>query len=136
MGISRPRGGQEHPGGAGVRHQGDARVTVSVLVISGMLAGLAGFAEAAGVQHRMIENISPGYGYTAIVVALLGQTDPIGVLVAALLFAALQIGASTMESAVGVPSSVITVIQYLVVLLLIGRGAFDLVRRRLRGSAS
>ena len=84
----------------------------------------------------MIENISPGYGYTAIVVALLGQTNPIGVLVAALLFAALQIGASTMESAVGVPSSVITVIQYLVVLLLIGRGAFDLVRRRLRGSAS
>jgi general nucleoside transport system permease protein len=111
------------------------RVVVSVLVISGMLAGLAGFAEAAGVQHRMIENISPGYGYTAIVVALLGQTNPVGVLVAALLFAALQIGASTMESAVGVPSSVITVIQYLVVLLLIGRGAFGLVRRKLRGSA-
>ncbi len=108
------------------------RVTVSVLVVSGALAGLAGFCEAAGVQHRMIENISPGYGYTAIVVALLGQTDPIGVFVAAVLFAALQIGASTMESAVGVPSSVITVIQYLVVLLLIGRGAMDLVRARLR----
>ena len=110
------------------------RVTVSVLVASGALAGLAGFCEAAGVQHRMIENISPGYGYTAIVVALLGQTDPIGVFVAAILFAALQIGASTMESAVGVPSSVITVIQYLVVLLLIGRGAMDLVRARLRGA--
>jgi ABC-type uncharacterized transport system permease subunit len=107
------------------------RVMVSALVVSGMLAGLAGFCEAAGVQHRMIENISPGYGYTAIVVALLGQTNPIGVLIAAILFAALQIGASTMESAVGVPSSVITVIQYLVVLLLIGRGAFDLVRSRI-----
>jgi general nucleoside transport system permease protein len=103
-------------------------VMVSALVVSGMLAGLAGFCEAAGVQHRMIENISPGYGYTAIVVALLGQTNPIGVFAAAVLFAALQIGASTMESAVGVPSSVITVIQYLVVLLLIGRGAFDLIR--------
>ncbi len=110
-------------------------VLVSALVASGMLAGLAGFCEAAGVQHRMIENISPGYGYTAIVVALLGQTSPIGVLVAAILFAALQIGASTMESAVGVPSSVITVIQYLVVLLLIGRGAVDLVRTRIRTRA-
>jgi general nucleoside transport system permease protein len=108
-------------------------VTISVLAISGMLAGLAGFCEAAGVQHRMIENISPGYGYTAIVVALLGQINPLGVLIAAFLFAALQIGASTMESAVHVPSSVITVIQYMVVLLLIGRGAFDLVRARIIG---
>ncbi|HTZ52912.1 MAG TPA: ABC transporter permease [Spirochaetia bacterium] len=107
------------------------RVTVGALALSGMLAGLAGFCEAAGVQHRMIESISPGYGYTAIVVALLGQTSPLGVLVAAVLFAALQIGASTMESAVHVPSSVITVIQYLVVLLLIGRGAVDLARSRL-----
>ena len=48
---------------------------------------LAGFAEVAGVQRRMIENISPGYGYTAIVVALLGRTNPPAVLVAAILFA-------------------------------------------------
>ncbi len=105
---------------------------VSSLVLSGALAGLAGFCEASGIQQRMIENISPGYGYTAIVVALLGQTNPLGVLASAVLFAALQVGASTMESAVGVPSSVITVIQYLIVLLLIGRGAFDLFRNRLR----
>jgi simple sugar transport system permease protein len=110
------------------------RVMVSALVLSGMLAGLAGFCEAAGVQHRMIENISPGYGYTAIVVALLGQINPLGVLVSGVLFAALQVGASTMESAVGVPSSVITVIQYTVVLLLIGRGAFDMIRSRIRAS--
>lgn len=108
------------------------KVVVSSLVLSGMLAGLAGFCEVAGVQHRMIENLSPGYGYTAIVVALLGQINPLGVLVSGVLFAALQVGASTMESAVGVPSSVITVIQYLVVLLIIGRGGFDLIRSRFR----
>lgn len=108
------------------------RVMVSALVLSGMLAGLAGFCEVAGVQHRMIENLSPGYGYTAIVVALLGQINPLGVLASGVLFAALQVGASTMESAVGVPSAVITVIQYLVVLLIIGRGAFDLIRNRLQ----
>jgi simple sugar transport system permease protein len=103
---------------------------VSAFVVSGALAGIAGFTEAAGVQHRMIENLSPGYGYTAIVVALLGQLNPPFVLAAAVLFAALQVGASTMESAVGVPSSVVTIVQYLIVIFVIGRGAFDLVAGR------
>jgi simple sugar transport system permease protein len=106
---------------------------VSAFLLSGALAGLAGFTEVAGVQRRMIENLSPGYGYTAIVVALLGQLNPIAVLLSAILFAALQVGASTMESAVGVPSSVVTIVQYLIVIFIIGRGAFDLLaglRRR------
>ena len=105
---------------------------VSAFVLSGALAGLAGFCEASGVHHRMIENISPGYGYTAIVVALLGQTNPSGVLASAFLFAALQVGASTMESAVGVPSSIVTIVQYLIVIFVIGRGTVDLIRQRLR----
>ena len=63
---------------------------------------------------------------TAIVVALLGQTNPPLVVAAAILFAALQVGASTMESAVGVPSSVVTIIENLVVLFIIGRGALAL----------
>ncbi len=98
---------------------------VSAFVVSGALAGIAGFAEASGIQHRMIENLSPGYGYTAIVVALLGQLNPPVVLVSAVLFAALQVGASTMESAVGVPSSIVTIVQYLIVIFVIGRGVFD-----------
>lgn len=102
---------------------------LSSLLLSGALAGLAGFSEVAGVQRRMIENISPGYGYTAIVVALLGRTNPPAVFIAAILFAGLQVGASTMESAVGVPSSIATIIQYLVVLLLMGRGSFTLLRK-------
>lgn len=106
--------------------------TVSAFIVSGALAGLAGFSEAAGLHQRMIENISPGYGYTAIVVALLGQLNPPGVLAAALLFAALQVGAGTMESAVGVPSSVVTIIQYLIVIFIIGRGTFALIGRKWR----
>ncbi len=101
-------------------------------LVCGALAGLAGFSEVAGVQRRMIENLSPGFGYTAIIVALLGQTNPIGVLAAALLFAALQIGSTTMESAAGVPSALTTVIQALVVLLLIAQNALPrLLRRRM-----
>ena len=111
-------------------------VILSSLMLSGALAGLAGFAEVAGVQRRMIENISPGYGYTAIVVALLGRTNPPAVFIAAVLFAGLQVGASTMESAVGVPSAIATIIQYLIVLLIMGRGTFSLLYNwlnRLRG---
>lgn len=105
---------------------------LSSLMLSGAFAGLAGFSEAAGVHLRMIENISPGYGYTAIVVALLGRINPPAVLAAAVLFAALRVGASTMESAVGVPSSIAAIIQYLIVLLIMGRGALDLIRERVR----
>jgi simple sugar transport system permease protein len=103
------------------------RTLLATFLLSGALAGLAGFSEVAGVQERMIENLSPGYGYTAIVVALLGGLNPLAVLAAAMLFAALQVGASTMESAVGVPSSIVTVVQYLIVIFVIGRGFFDLV---------
>jgi general nucleoside transport system permease protein len=109
---------------------GATGVTLAAFLLSGGLAGLAGLMEVVGVQHRMIENLSPGYGYTAIIVALLGQTNPIGVLAAAILFAALQVGATTMESGAGVPSTLTTILQGLVVLFVIGHGAFDLLRRR------
>ena len=105
-------------------------MTVWAFLVSGGLAGLAGYMEVVGVQHRMIENLSPGYGYTGIIVALLGQTSPLGVLAAAILFAALQVGATTMETAAGVPSTLTTIIQGLVVLFVIGRGALDLLRRK------
>ena len=104
-------------------------------LVCGALSGLAGFSEVAGVQRRMIENLTPGFGYTAIIVALLGQTNPLGVLAAAVLFAALQIGSTTMESAAGVPSALTTVIQALVVLLLLAQNALPrLLAKRRKGA--
>lgn len=105
-------------------------ITVSAFAVSGALAGLAGYMEVVGVQRRMIENLSPGFGYTGIIVALLGRTNPIGVLAAAILFAALQVGGTTMQAASGVPSTLTTIVQGLVVLFVIGRGAFDFVFAR------
>ena len=112
------------------------RIVALAFVVCGAFAGLAGFMEVAGVQRRMIENLSPGYGYTAIIVALLGNTNPLGVLLAAVLFAALQIGSSTMESAVGVPGALTTIIQALVVLFLIAQNALPLLIARLRRPAA
>ena len=110
-------------------------LTLSAFLVSGALAGLAGYAEVVGVQHKMIENLSPGYGYTAIIVALLGQSNPFGVLAAAVLFAALQVGATIMESGAGVPSTLTTIIQGLVVLFLIGNTAFAALGRRRQATA-
>lgn len=105
------------------------RTLLSAFAISGALAGLAGFCQVAGVQGRMIVDLSPGYGYSGIVVALLGRTSPIGALIAAFFFGALSVGGQSMETSVDVPASVVTIIQYLVVLLLIARGALQLRRR-------
>ncbi len=102
---------------------------IIVMVISGGLAGIAGMIEVAGVHHRLIQDISPGFGFTAIVVALLGQLHPAGALLAAYFFASLVIGADSMQRIVGLPVALTEVIQALVVLFVLASEAF---RRRVR----
>lgn len=89
-----------------------------VLLLSGALAGLAGGIEVSGVTQRLYEKFSPGYGYTAIAVALVGQRSPAGVVLAALFFGALEAGASNVQRAAGVSSVLVTVIQATVVFFL------------------
>ncbi|MDG2307954.1 MAG: ABC transporter permease [Candidatus Binatia bacterium] len=78
---------------------------------SGALAGLAGAIEVAGVTGRLYERMSPGYGYTAIAIALLGGLRSGGVLLAALFFAALGTGASAMERSAGISAVLAVAIQ-------------------------
>jgi simple sugar transport system permease protein len=88
--------------------------------ISGGLAGLAGVGEIAGLHHRLLEGISPSFGYVAIIVALLGHNHPAGVVVSALGIAALQIGSKSMERT-GVPTAIASVIMGMAVLLILAR---------------
>jgi simple sugar transport system permease protein len=99
---------------------------VRVLLLSGALAGLAGALEVAGVTGRLFENLSPGYGFTAIAVALLARLHPLGVLPAAVFFAALASGSGAMQRVAGVPAVTVRVIEGLVILLSVG---FALPRR-------
>lgn len=92
------------------------RILFLSMAISGGIAGVAGFVEIAGLHHRLLSSISPGYGYTAIVVALLGRLTPFGTTLSAILFAALVVGADSMQRAVGAPSALVYVIQGLVIL--------------------
>ena len=79
--------------------------------LSGALAGLAGAIEVAGVTGRLYERISPGYGYTAIAIALLGGLRSGGVIASALFFAALSAGAGAMERTAGVSSVLVLAVQ-------------------------
>jgi ABC-type uncharacterized transport system permease subunit len=90
------------------------------LTLAGGFAGLAGVVEVLGVQHRLLEGITSGYGFSGIVAALFGGLHPLGTIPASILFGGLLVGADKMQRAVQVPSSLIDVILGLVVLFVVG----------------
>ena len=87
------------------------RTLLAGMSLGGGLAGLAGACVILGVQHRLSDAFSPGYGYDAIAIMFVGQGSPFGVLLAGIFFGALRTGAEAMELAVGVPKSIATVVQ-------------------------
>ena len=95
------------------------RVTMRAFLLSGALAGLAGAVEVCGVTYALYENLSPGYGYTAIAVALLARLNPIGTFVAAILFGALEVAASALQREAAIPSTTATVVEAAVILAVI-----------------
>ncbi len=107
-------------------------VTTRAFILSGALAGLAGAVEVLGVTYALYENLSPGYGYTAIAVALLAGLDPWRVVFSALLFAALEAGAGAMQRDAAVPSTLVSVLESLLILAVVSASAF---RRRGAGGA-
>ncbi|MEM2896490.1 MAG: ABC transporter permease [Nitrososphaerota archaeon] len=98
-------------------------ISKSVIIaslISGGLAGLAGMGEIAGIHYRLKEGISMGYGFTGILIALLGRLHPLGVVLASILFSALVVGAESMQRTAGVPVFLTQAIQALIVLCILG----------------
>jgi ABC-type uncharacterized transport system permease subunit len=108
------------------------QVTSQAFLISGALAGLAGAVEVLGVTYALYENISPGYGFTAIAVALLAGLDPWRVVLSAVLFAGLEAGAGAMQRDAGVPSTLVSIVEALLILAAVGAQALQ--RRRMNGS--
>jgi simple sugar transport system permease protein len=95
------------------------RTTTGAFLASGALAGLAGGVELSGVTYALYENISPGYGYTAIAVALLARLDPAATVASAVLFGALEAGAGAMQRDAGIPSVVVSVVEAVLILILL-----------------
>jgi simple sugar transport system permease protein len=100
-----------------------------VMIISGGLAGLAGMSEVAGVSHRLMYGISPGYGYTAIIVAWLAKLNPVGLIVASVLFGGLIVGGYSVQT-IGLPSSISDMLQGAILFFLIAGGVIGKLRVR------
>jgi simple sugar transport system permease protein len=90
------------------------RNTVLVMMLSGGLAGLAGMAEIAGVVHRFQERISPGYGFTGIIIAWLAKLNPFAVIIVSILFGALILAGREIQ-----PSGIPKMIQGIILVSLI-----------------
>jgi simple sugar transport system permease protein len=88
-------------------------------LISGGLAGLAGVGELCALQYRLIMDLSPGYGYSGIVIAMLGNLHPVGVLFSSLFFSIIIVGAQTMSRMTGVPVYIAEVIQGMALMIML-----------------
>ncbi|MDY6877035.1 MAG: ABC transporter permease [Chloroflexota bacterium] len=93
-----------------------SRAIVVTMMLSGMLAGLAGAIEVTALNYRHELGFSVGYGFDAIAIALLGKTHPLGVMLSALLWGAMRNGATRMQFLTQIPVDVISVIQALILL--------------------
>ena len=100
------------------------------LLVGGGLAGLAGTFEVAGPIGQIIPVISPGYGFTAIIVAFLGRLHPLGIILSGLLMALSYIGGENAQVEVGLPQAVTGVFQGLLLFFLLASDF--LVRYRIR----
>ncbi|MBT8488088.1 MAG: ABC transporter permease, partial [Gemmatimonadetes bacterium] len=109
------------------------RILFVAFLGSGAIAGMAGGVQVSGVTFALYEDLSPGWGYTAIAVALLAGLNPAGVVVTGVLFGALQAGAGAMQRDAGIPASWVGVVEALVILAVL---CLDRVRRRVGKEAS
>ena len=101
-------------------------MTAVTMALSGAIAGLAGANQVLGVDHRMVRAFSSGYGFDAIALALLGNNNPLGVVLSSLLFGFLRGGAARMQSVAGTPVELIRIIQGIVVIFV---AAPEIIRR-------
>jgi simple sugar transport system permease protein len=91
------------------------RNVILVMALSGGLAGLAGMSEVAGVVHRLQERFSPGYGFTAIIVAWLAKLNPLAIVLVAYLFGGLLVGGDAIQ-----PAGIAQLLQGVILFVVVG----------------
>lgn len=106
---------------AGIR---DKNQMVIAMIISGGLCGIAGALEVFGVHYRFLQHISPGYAFDGMLIALIVNNNPIGVVLMSIFFGALKTGSVSMENSIGIPSELVSVIQSIIILFIAGEAGF------------
>lgn len=92
---------------------------VLILFIGGAFCGLAGMVEVYGTYYRVLEGITTSFGFTAMLIALLAHLNPIGVVLGSLFISFLTVGANSMQISLNVPTSIVNVIQSLIILFVL-----------------
>jgi general nucleoside transport system permease protein len=110
------------------------QLTILTFLVSGALAGLAGIIEVAGPVGNLRPNISPGYGFTAIIVAFLGRLNPIGILIAGLFLALTFIGGEQAQISMRIPLDMTKVFQGILLFYVLACDSLVLYRIRLMGT--
>ncbi|MFQ6014670.1 MAG: ABC transporter permease [Anaerolineae bacterium] len=98
------------------------KTIVLVMLISGGLAGLAGVGEVAGIHYRLRypQGISPGYGFTAIIVAWLGRLNPLAIILTSFVFGGLLVGGDAIQVALGLPMATINLFNGVILFFVLG----------------
>lgn len=97
----------------------NTKIVFLTALISGGLAGLAGVMEVAGIHFHLLMDISPGYGYSGIPIAMLGRLHPIGTALSAFFFSVIIVGAQSMSRMTGVPVYIAEVIQGMALIVML-----------------
>jgi ABC-type uncharacterized transport system permease subunit len=115
---------------AGMNYQ---KIALLVMLISGGLAGLAGMGEVAGIHFRLRppEAISPGYGFTAIIVAWLARLNPLAAILTAFLLGGLLVGGDAIQIALNLPAATVQIFNGVILLFVIASELFDQYKVRL-----
>lgn len=113
------------------------RTLAKTFLLSGALSGLAGAIQISGVLYRLSDGFSPGYGYTAIAVALIANLSPLGVLPSAFFFGALTAGGTAVQQRIpGISAVVVQVLQAVTLFAVLGYAWARERRQRMAGNTS
>lgn len=123
------------PGAAVYGGIASKRTAVLSMALAGAMGGIAGAMVVLAQLGRFVTGFSPGYGFTGIAVAVLGRSNPWGVLLAALLFGALEAGGMAMQLTARIPTDLMTVVQGLVILFVAAPGLIPALKRLRRRKA-
>ena len=107
-------------------------LTLLTMFLSGGFSGLAGMALVSGIVLRLRHGISPGYGYTAIIIAWLARLNPIGALVVGLLFGGLLVSGDALQIGLGLAFSTVLVFQGLILLFVVGADVLTQYRIKIK----
>ncbi len=118
----------ESPSAARYAGMNIAKTIILVMFVGGGLAGVAGMAEVSGLAHRLQPGISPGYGYTAIIIAWLARLNPFAIVVVSFLFGALQVGSFAIQTT-GLPAAAISLLHGMILFFILGGEIFTYYRR-------